>query len=110
MRQESITIEISTKHLAGATDMLRYDSAYDATYYQDREMWRIHLLQYTSGRWESFGLTAVEVKVLYEQPLNAREYRGAVSRASGFSRGIEFAQQFLGLVPESYRGARLVEG
>ena len=110
MRQESITIEIGTKHLAGATDMLRYDRAFDATYYPDREVWRIQLLQYTSGRWESFGLTAVEVKVLYEQRMNAREYSDAQSKASGFTEGMRFAQRFLDTAAGLFRSERLVEG
>lgn len=110
MRQESITIEISTNHLAGATDMLRYDNAYDATYYPEREVWRIHLLQYTSRRWESFGLTAVEVKIVYEQRMNAREYKEALERALGFTEGMRFAQRFLETAAGLFRSERLVEG
>ncbi len=110
MRQETIAIEIATKDLAGATDMLRYDNAYDATYYPEQEVWRIHLLQYTHRRWESFGLNVAHVTILYEQRMNAREYKDACLQAHGFTTGLRFAQRFYGLASESYRGERLVEG
>lgn len=82
-------IYLTKKQLSGATDMLRYDSAYKVEIKGDEVV--IYAAQYTPARWLSFDI----------RPTNVIELDSTVSertenyiRSSGFMEGLRFAQQW----------------
>lgn len=82
-------ITIKEKDLEHATDMLRYDAAFEACKL-DEETWEICTCLYTPKRWASFGIGPDKLKVKSRTESGQHE-----AFASGFTRGVRFAQRFL---------------
>lgn len=93
-------LEILTKDLNHATDMLRYDSCYQSECSKDFALYCLYCASYTPVRWASFG---VQPKLVRTDKISVREKAEKYRAASGFLQGLRFAQQFN---PEH----RLVEG
>lgn len=86
---------ISTGQLQYATDMLRYDGAFQVNLQGGNA--EIEMLSFTPERWASFGVTGLH-PLVYNAA--AADYKRNGSEAQGFLRGIRFAQSWIQRFPQ----------
>lgn len=84
-------LEVPKKQMPYVADMLRYDGCFKVA--ETSEAYKVHTLSFTDARWRSFGYVP---KVLLISRITAKEERGLMAKAIGFTRGIRFAQKLLG--------------
>ena len=100
-RMTRYILEVPKKRMSYATDMLRFDSAFQI---EDKgDNYRIYCINYTLERWKSFGVIPTVISSL---SMTASEESIFYYKASGFIAGIRFAQNILSECP----GQPLVEG
>jgi hypothetical protein len=86
---------IPTEKLQYATDMLRYEGAFQVDIQGGNA--KIEMLSFTPERWASFGVTCPQP--LIDNAL-AADYKRKGSEAQGFLRGIRFAQAWIQKFPQ----------
>ena len=101
-KEKFYILTLPKKHLHYASDMLRYDDAYQIK--TVGEDYRIEMLQFTPARWESFG---VKPPPPLQCNISTTEYHSKFARASGFLAGIRFAQGVL--AKDEFKGSALVQ-
>lgn len=92
-------LDITAKQLKYATDMLRFDSCYQAEVSKDGSLFHLYCASYTPARWASFSANPSLVRT---DKVTVREWTEKHIAATGFLWGLRFAQHF--------HGDRLVEG
>lgn len=89
-------LNIPANQLKHATDMLRYDGAFEVRF-RDEDTVMIEMLSFTPGRWESFGVGNLK-PIRYQ--MTAATYRDKIGVSDGFTRGLRFFQQWMKHSPE----------
>jgi len=99
-------VTLPANRLRYATDMLRYDGAYDITVIpansaQSQTMVRLKLCKLTPGRWKSFNVDIEKyLPISYKMP--AKEHDLLYKQAYGFLCGLRFFQKWLRIFPEDH--------
>lgn len=92
-------IKLSEKQLEYSTDMLRYEDCFSIE--KSGDEWEIKTLRYTPERWSSFGVHPSTIEVASLNILQS-EWNKYTQQATGFVRGVRFAQKLLGDKPDKY--------
>ena len=108
-------ITIPASILKNATDMLRYDSAFELTVHPATDAPEltpttilknatevdIKCLNFTSGRWHSFGVNIEQYQHITLK-VTQKYFNELCERAVGFTKGIRFFQKWLQIYPEDH--------
>jgi len=84
-------LEVPKDKIAEVADMLRYDDCFKVE--ETPTSYRVHTVTFTQERWQSFGYVP---KVVGSLRTSTREIQDDISRATGFTEGVRFAQKVLG--------------